>query len=88
MLRAKKVRVIQGHFLDSFPFGAHYASPSAAPIGYWQEVGREVHTFWGMKAWGAGRSRESLEPQQHTVNVELQPRVTGWRSLQILPAKL
>lgn len=22
MLRAKKVRVIQGHFLDSFPFGA------------------------------------------------------------------
>lgn len=63
MLHAKKVGVIQIRTTN------HYASPSAAPIGYWQEVGREVHTFWGMKAWGAGRSRESLEPQQHTVNV-------------------
>lgn len=21
--------------------------------GYWQEIGREVHSFWGMKAGGA-----------------------------------
>ena len=55
MLHAKKVRVIQSHLIDSFPFGSitttnHSDSPSAAPLGYWQEVGREVHSFWGMKA--------------------------------------